>query len=133
MSHPSESKFETMTAFSNRLTTAEDRSLPLDPFGRWQAEWAIHERDLKNFERYRQQVSADKILAEKFQEIYDLFQKEYQSNFDLSEASQYASSTFGGYLRLFLEDHTNIDSALDSTLKQLMQQRVSERTTPGID
>tara|TARA_B100001057_G_scaffold38649_1_gene34814 strand:+ start:233 stop:601 length:369 start_codon:yes stop_codon:yes gene_type:complete len=122
-----------MTAFNNRLTTAEDRSLPFDPFGTWEAEWAIHDRDLKNFERYQQLVSADKILAEKFKKTYDLFHKEYRSNFDLPEASQYAASTFGGYLRLFLEEHSNIDSALDSTLKQLMQQRVSERTTPGID
>ena len=122
-----------MTAFSNRLTTAEDRSLPFDPFGTWEAEWAIHERDLKNFERYQQQVSADKILAEKFKKTYDLFKKEYRSNFDLSEASQYAASTFGGYLRLFLEGNSNFHSALDSTLKQLMQQRVSERRTPGVD
>ena len=122
-----------MTSFNNRLTTAEDRSLPFDPFGTWEAEWAVHDRDLKNFETYQQQVSADKTLAAKFKKTYDLFQKEYRSNFDLSEASQYAASTFGGYLRLFLEDHSNIDTALDATLKQLMQQRVSERTTPGID
>ena len=122
-----------MTSFNNRLTTAEDRSLPFDPFGTWEAEWAIHERDLKNFERYQQQVSADKILSAKFKETYNLFQKGYRSNFRSSEASQYAASTFGGYLRLFLEDHSNIDRALDATLKQLMQQRVSERTTPGID
>ena len=122
-----------MTAFNNRLTTAEDRSLPFDPFGTWEAEWAIHERDLKNFEKYQQQVSTDKTLSAKFKKTYDLFQKGYRSNFGLSEASQYAASTFGGYLRLFLEDHSNIDTALDATLKQLMQQRVSERTTPGID
>ena len=51
-----------MTSFNNRLTTAEDRSLPFDPFGTWEAEWAIYERDLKNFEMYQQQVSADKIF-----------------------------------------------------------------------
>ena len=122
-----------MTAFNNRLTTAEDRSLPFDPFGTWEAEWAVHDRDLKNFEKYQQIVSADQTLAAKFKKIYDLFQKAYQSNFELPEASQYAASTFGSYLRLFLEDHSNIDRALDATLKQLMQQRVSERTTPGID
>ena len=121
-----------MTAFNNRLTTAEDRSLPFDPFGTWEAEWAVHDRDLKNFEKYQQIVSADQTLAAKFKKIYDLFQKGYRSNFGLSEASQYAASTFGGYLRLFLEDHRNIDSALDATLKYLMHQRVSERRTPGV-
>ena len=122
-----------MTAFSNRLTTAEDRSIPFDPFGTWEAEAAIHDRDLNNFEKYKQQVSTDKLLALKFKKVYDLLLKKYRSNFDLSEAKQYAASTFGGYLRLFLEDNSNIDTALDSTLKQLLQQRVSQRTTPGVD
>ena len=128
-----ETGFETMTAFSNRLTTPEDRSIRFDPFGKWEAEWSIHERDLKSYETYKQDVSADKQLAAKFKKTYDLFVDKYRSNFETSEASQYAASTFGGYLRLFLEDHSNIDSALDATLKQLMQQRVSERTTPGVD
>ena len=122
-----------MTAFSNRLTTAEDRSIPFDPFGTWEAEAAIHDRDLNNFEKYKQQVSTDKLLALKFKKVYDLLLKKYRSNFDLSEAKKYAASTFGGYLRLFLEDNSNIDTALDSTLKQLSQQRVSQRTTPGVD
>ena len=122
-----------MTGFSNRLTTAEDRSIPFDPFGTWEAEAAIHDRDLNNFEKYKQQVSTDKLLALKFKKAYDLLLKKYRSNFDLSEAEQYAASTFGGYLRLFLEDSSNIGTALDSTLKQLLQQRVSQRTTPGVD
>ena len=122
-----------MTAFSNRLTTPEDRSIPFDPFGTWEAEAAIHERDLNNYERYKQQVSADSTMATKFKKTYDLFLKKYRANFDLSEASQYAASTFGGYLRLLLEDHSDIDTALDATLKQLLQQRVSQRTTPGVD
>ena len=122
-----------MNAFSNRLTTPEDRSLQFDPFGKWEAEWAIHERDLKAYEGYKLEVSADLKLAAKFKKIYDLFLGKYRSNFNASEAKQYAASTFGGYLRLFLEDHSTIDSALDATFKQLMQQRVSERTTPGVD
>ena len=122
-----------MTAFSNRLITPEDRSIPFDPFGTWQAEAAIHERDLNNYERYKQQVSTDKIIAAKFRKAHDLFLKKYRTNFDLPEASQYAASTFGGYLRLFLEDDSNIDTALDATLKQLSQQRVSRRSTPGVD
>ena len=122
-----------MAAFSNRLTTAEDRSIEFDPFGKWKAERAIHERDLKNYERFKQEVSADTSLAAKFKETYDLFVKEYRSHFSQSEANQYAASTFGGYLRLFLEDHSNINSALDATLKQLLRQRVSERVTPGVD
>ena len=122
-----------MTDFSNRLTTPEDRSIPFDPFGTWEAEAAIHERDLKNYERYKQEVSTDKIMTLRFKKTYDLFLKNYRTNFDLPEASQYAASTFGGYLRLFLEDHSNIETALDATLKQLSQQRVSERTTPGVD
>ena len=122
-----------MTAFSNRLITPEDRSIRFDPFGTWQAEAAIHERDLNNYERYKQQVSADKIIAAKFRKAHDLFLKKYRINFDLPEASQYAASTFGGYLRLFLEDDSNIDTALDATLRQLSQQRVSRRSTPGVD
>lgn len=122
-----------MTDFSNRLTTPEDRSIRFDPFGQWEAEWSIHERDLKNYETYQQEVSSDRELAAKFKNIYDLFLNKYRSSFNSSEASQYAASTFGGYLRLFLEDHSTFDSALDATLKQLMGQRVSERATPGVD
>ena len=122
-----------MSDISNRLTTPEDRSLRFAPFGAWQAEAAIHERDLNNYERYKQEASTDKIMALRFKKTYDLFLKNYRTNFDLPEASQYAASTFGGYLRLFLEDHSNIETALDATLKQLSQQRVSERTTPGVD
>lgn len=122
-----------MANFSNRLTIPEDRSIKFDPFGKWEAEWSIHERDLKSYETYQKEVSTDKKLAEKFKNTYELFLNKYRSNFNTSEASQYAASTFGGYLRLFLEDHSTIDSALDATRKQLMQQRVSERTTPGVD
>ena len=124
---------ETMNAFRNRLTTPEDRSIAFDPFGKWQAERSIHERDLKSYETYKLEVSTDLKLAAKFKKTYDLFLNRYRSNFNSSEAKQYAASTFGGYLRLFLEDHSDIDSALDATFKQLMQQRVSERTTPGVD
>ena len=122
-----------MTAFPNRLTTPEDRKIPFDPFGKWEAELCIHERDLKSYEIYKLEVSKDLKLAAKFEKIYKLFFDNYRSSFHSSEASQYAASTFGGYLRLFLEDHSTIDSALDATLKQLLQQRVSERTTPGVD
>jgi len=128
-----ERTLETMNAFSNRLTTHEDRSIAFDPYGKWQAELSIHERDLKSYETYKLEVSTDLKLAAKFKKTYDLFLNRYRSNFNSSEAKQYAASTFGGYLRLFLEDHSDIDSALDATLKQLMQQRVSERTTPGVD
>ena len=123
----------TMLSFDNRLTTPEDRSFPFDPFGRWEAEWSIHARDLKNYEAYKLEVSADLKLAAKFNKIYELFLKKYRSGFNSSEARLYAASTFGGYLHLFLEDHGNIDSALDATLRQIMCQRVSERTTPGLD
>ena len=122
-----------MTAFINRLTTPEDRSIAFDPFGKWEAERWIHERDLKSYEAYKLEVSADLKLAAKFKKIYDMFVTKYRSNFNSAQASQYAASTFGGYLRLFLEDHSNLDSALDATLKQLLRQRVSERTTPGVD
>ena len=122
-----------MTTFNNRLTTPEDRSMPFDPFGKWEAEWSIHERDLQNYETYKQAVASDSQLAAKFKQIHNLFLKQYRSNFNSSEATQYAASTFSGYLRLFLEDHSTIDSALDATLKLLMHQRVSERTTPGVD
>ena len=122
-----------MTVFRNRLTTPEDRSLPFDPFGTWEAEAAIHDRDLNNFERYKQKVSGNETMGTKFKEAYDLFLEKYRKNFDLPKARQYAASTFGGYLRLFLEENSNIDSALDAILKHLLQQRVSQRTTPGVD
>ena len=122
-----------MTAFSNRLTTPEDRSIPFDPFGNWEVEWAIHERDLKSYETYKLKVSTDMELLAKFTMAYDMFLDKYSSTYSSSQASQYAASTFGGYLRLFLEDHSDIDTAVDATLRQLRQQRVSERTTPGVD
>ena len=90
-----------MTTFNNRLTTPEDRSMPFDPFGKWEAEWSIHERDLQNYETYKQAVASDSQLAAKFKQIHNLFLKQYRSNFNSSEATQYAASTFGGYLRLF--------------------------------
>ena len=122
-----------MNAFNNRLTTPEDRSIDFDPFGNWEAELSIHERDLKNYETTKLEVSVDLKLAKKFNHTYEQFLARYESHFESHLARQYAASTLGGYLRLFLEDHTTIESALDVTLKQLMQQRVSERTTPGVD
>ena len=122
-----------MNAFNNRLTTPEDRSIDFDSFGNWEAELSIHERDLKNYETTKLEVSVDLKLAKKFNHTYEQFLARYESHFESHLARQYAASTLGGYLRLFLEDHTTIESALDATLKQLMQQRVSERTTPGVD
>ena len=59
-----------MTAFINRLTTPEDRSIAFDPFGKWEAERSIHERDLKSYEAYKLEVSADLKLAAKFKKIH---------------------------------------------------------------
>ena len=110
-----------MTDFGNRLTTDEDRSIRFDPFGNWQAELWVHERDLKNYQVYREAVAADKSLSEKFKKTYEIFLKKYRANFKASEANHYAASTFAGYLRLFLEDHSTIDTALDATLNHLKQ------------
>ena len=103
-----------MNVFPNRLCSAEDRTINFDPFGNWAAEQWVHKRDLQSYETFKSSLSSDQKLATKFKKTYDLFLKKYLLRFESSIANEYAASTLGGNLRLFLESHKDINSALDS-------------------
>ena len=108
-----------MTVFPNRLCTAEERTINFDPFGNWAAEEWVHRRDLASYETFKKSLSSNQNLATKFKKTYDLFLKKYLLRFDSPIANEYASSTLGGNLRLFLEHHKDINSALDSIFTML--------------
>ena len=103
-----------MTVFPNRLCTAEKRTINFDPFGNWAAEQWVHKRDLASYETFKISLSSDQKAAAKFKKTYDLFLKKYSLRFKSPIANEYASSSLGGNLRLFLEYHKDINSALDS-------------------
>ena len=99
--------------FPNRLCNAEERKINFDPFGNWAAEMWVHKRDLATYETLKKSVSFDQNLAERFERTYQLILKKYLMNFESPIANEYAASTLGGNLRLFLECQNDINSALD--------------------
>ena len=103
-----------MTVFLNRLCTAEERTINFDPFGNWAAEQWVHKRDLANYETFKKSLSSDQKLTTKFKKVYNMFLKKYLLKFEPPTANEYAASTLGGNIRLFLEYHKDINSALDS-------------------
>ena len=103
-----------MTVFPNRLCTAEERTINFDPFGNWAAEQWVHKRDLASYEKLKKSLLSDQKLATKFEKTYDLILKKYLVKFESPIANEYAASTLGGNLRFHLEDHNDINSALDS-------------------
>ena len=109
----------TTTVFLNRLCTADQRTINFDPFGNWAAEMWVHKRDLASYETFKQSLSSDQNLATKFEKTYGLFLKKYLLRFESPTADEYAASTLGGNLRLVLEYHKDIDSALDSIVAMI--------------
>ena len=103
-----------MNVFQNRLCTADERTINFDPFGNWAAEKWVHKRDLANYEIFKKSLLSDQKLAAKFEKTYNLILKKYSAKFESAIANEYAASTLGGNLRFFLEDHNDINSALDN-------------------